>query len=318
MRKALLILLLTIPSMLMAAREFVVEEMTESPLDLTASTYQRKDLNGNVCALVKVQVPLEGITFEGNVIGDSQNHNGEYWVYLSGGTKMLMVKHSTLKPTLINFEDYGIPRVEGKHTYILSLAPPEENKTVISDGANRIGGHEYVDLGLPSGLRWAAANIGADSPSDLGEYFGWGEVAGKREYTRENSLTFQQKVGAQISGGPYDAALKIWGAPWRLPSKADVEELMAHCRWEVMETGGCYGYKVIGPNGKSIFFPMGGFRAFDDQRPEFLGTQGRYWTATAFEEDQDTSYLLIMDTEGYGIDNYWRYLGHNVRPVADR
>lgn len=314
----MLILLLTIPCMLTAAREFVVEEMVESPLDLTASTHQRKDRNGNICALVKVQVPLEGVTFEGNVIGESQNHNGEYWVYVTGGTKMLMVKHSTLKPILITFEDNGIPRVEGKHTYVLSLVVPEENKKSVSDVANRIGGHEYVDLGLPSGILWAAANIGADSPSDLGEYFAWGEVAFKKEYNRENSLTFQQKVGKEIYGGPYDAARKIWGDPWRLPTKADLEELIKHCKWELTETGGCYGYKVTGPNGKSIFFPMGGFRAFEDQRPEFLGTQGRYWTATAFEEDQDTSYLLIMDTEGYGIDNYWRYLGHNIRPVAER
>ena len=52
-----------------------------------------------------------------------------------------------------------------------------------NNGNGQHNGHEYVDLGLPSGLKWATCNVGASSPEDYGDYFAWGETSPKAEYT---------------------------------------------------------------------------------------------------------------------------------------
>ena len=68
--------------------------------------------------------------------------------------------------------------------------------------------HEYIDLGLPSGLKWAACNIGANAPEEVGEYFAWGEIKPKDEYNEENSLTYPKNIATSknrlwnISGNP--------------------------------------------------------------------------------------------------------------------
>lgn len=108
-----------------AAQEFKVKSMTEAVGDLSAATSQRLDLNGNACALVKVQIPLEDMAFEGNVIGDADFKNGEYWVYLAPGSKMLKLKHKSATPTMLTFGDYGIEALDSKVSYILKLAMPE-------------------------------------------------------------------------------------------------------------------------------------------------------------------------------------------------
>ena len=57
-----------------------------------------------------------------------------------------------------------------------------------------INGHDYVDLGLPSGLKWATCNVGASKPEDYGNYYAWGETTTKSEYTEENSVTMGQPM----------------------------------------------------------------------------------------------------------------------------
>ena len=74
------------------AQKLVVESMAASPTDISASQYMRKDLNGNPCALVKVQLAAEGAKFEGNIIKPVDYKTGEYWVYMTEGSYMLSVK----------------------------------------------------------------------------------------------------------------------------------------------------------------------------------------------------------------------------------
>lgn len=92
----------------------------------------------------------------------------------------------------------------------------------ISEAENFIDGHGYVDLGLPSGTLWATCNIGASSPTDLGEQYAWGEIQPKSVYTEENSL-WQGKECEDIGGHPeFDAATANWGYHWRLPSHEQI------------------------------------------------------------------------------------------------
>lgn len=103
-------------------------------MDLSASTQPRNDLNGNPCALVKVQLATADASFEGNVIGDVAYIENEYWVYMSAGSYMLQLKHKSFVPLFINFRDYGITRVEQKATYVISLQIPNRGSSAVDDG----------------------------------------------------------------------------------------------------------------------------------------------------------------------------------------
>ena len=108
--------------------------MTALPMDVSASQYERKDLNGKPCALVKVQLATMGARFEGNVVGSADYKTGEYWVYMTEGSYMLSVKHPSFVPLSVNFRDYGISGVQGKATYRLTLLMPQVGPMNIDDG----------------------------------------------------------------------------------------------------------------------------------------------------------------------------------------
>lgn len=101
-------------------QEMEVDAFRANTMDLSASTHKRVDNNGEACGLVKVELPLEGVTFEGNIIDDVKYNSGEYWVYLTSGSKNLRIKHPQKKPLSVNFDDFGI-KLEGSQTYLLSI-----------------------------------------------------------------------------------------------------------------------------------------------------------------------------------------------------
>lgn len=107
------------------AQNLTVRSMKPNPSDLTACTYERLDINNRPCALVKVQIPLEGMEFEGSIIRPVEYKAGEYWVYMPAGTKMINIKHSSVKPLFVRFTDYdGVGPLQAKVTYILDLDKP--------------------------------------------------------------------------------------------------------------------------------------------------------------------------------------------------
>lgn len=106
------------------AQELTVKQMMLAGNDISASQYERKDLNGQACALVKVLLASPGAVFEGNVIGDVAYKTGEYWVYLTEGTKELRIKHPQTQPLQVVFNEYGVEKVTGKTTYMLSVLLP--------------------------------------------------------------------------------------------------------------------------------------------------------------------------------------------------
>ncbi|MDE7410327.1 MAG: hypothetical protein K2N09_09955 [Muribaculaceae bacterium] len=117
---------------------------------------------------------------------------------------------------------------------------------------SNLNGHEYVDLGLPSGLKWATCNVGASSPSDYGYYFAWGETNTKYDYSSSNCRTWERTFGDIGGNVQYDAARANWGGSWRLPTRGECEELVNCCTWAFITMGNHNGYKVIGPNGNYI------------------------------------------------------------------
>lgn len=86
---------------------------------------QRKDLNGQVCALVKVIMPGEKVVFEGSLIGDCPYKTSEYWCYLSPGTKSLKIKYPNLRPLLIDFTEYFGAGVKDGRIYNIVVRVPQ-------------------------------------------------------------------------------------------------------------------------------------------------------------------------------------------------
>ncbi len=182
----------------------------------------------------------------------------------------------------------------------------------VSTTGNTINGHEYVDLGLS--VKWAACNVGASSIEDYGNYYAWGETTTQAEYTRANSKTYGKDID-DISGNPqYDAARANWGGTWRLPTKAEFDELRNKCKWEWTELGGKKGCRVIGPNGNSIFLPVAGLRS--GSLLDYSDTGGFYWSSTP-DSSTDSAYYLHFGRGYRNTDWHYRLYGFPVRPVSE-
>ncbi len=105
-------------------QEAKVKRVEPCPMDLSASKYQRFDLNGNACALVKVEVLADDVEFFGDVVNPVEHKTGDYWVYMPGGSKMLQIKSRSFLPLFINFDDYGIKALQPMVTYVITLSLP--------------------------------------------------------------------------------------------------------------------------------------------------------------------------------------------------
>lgn len=124
-----------------------------------------------------------------------------------------------------------------------------------------INGHEYIDLGLS--VKWADRNLGSFVPEEDGYYITWKGITANELYE--------------------------WGATWRLPTKAEFAELLNKCKWIWHSQG---YYKVIGPNGNSIFFPASGFRIGKTLTDNNEG--GYYWCSSPYENGSQDAYFLYF------------------------
>ncbi len=197
-------------------------------------------------------------------------------------------------------------------------------KMSVSGPDGYITGHGYVDLGLPSGTKWATCNIGSSTPEGYGDYFAWGETDTKSSYTEDNSLTYGKSVEDLKSEGvinrngeltkSHDAASSKWGSSWRMPTEEEIEELADKCKWQWTKSGGKNGYKVTGPNGKSIFLPAAGYRYGSSL--SYAGEYGNGWSS-AVSDDTGGAYYLDFYEGYHGTRRYRRYGGFPVRPVSE-
>ena len=160
-------------------------------------------------------------------------------------------------------------------------------------------GHEWVDLGLPSGLKWATCNVGATKPEKNGNYYAWGEIVTKKTYkwstykwcsgsrttlTKYNTRSYDGTVDNKtVLDLEDDAARANWGGKWRMPTDAEWTELINNCTLTWTEDyNGTYvnGQIVTGTNGNSIFFPMPGHHSNGDLLYDDDGYWGGYWSSS--------------------------------------
>ena len=205
--------------------------------------------------------------------------------------------------------------------------------------SGKVGNYTYVDLGFPSGTKWATYNVGAAAPAEYGGYFSWGETTTKKEYEKyaykwfsdydyyEHTVTVNKycasnyceiEDGLTVLEQEDDAATVNWGSGWRMPTKAELLELLDGCKWTWVEdfegTGksGRLGTSLM--NGNTIFLPAAGY--YEGKRLLSVGSYGYYWSSTLYDEKSEDACGCYLNASNYCWYNYERHSGKSVRAVV--
>ena len=175
-----------------------------------------------------------------------------------------------------------------------------------------------IDLGLPSGTKWACCNVGATTPENYGDYYAWGETETKTKYNESKYKYYKDgnyvSLGSDIAGTQYDVALVKWGGLWVMPSYDQQTELRENCSFKWTSVNGINGRVFTGPNGGSIFLPASGYRLQGDLYGG--NSSGYYWSSSQDQSRSNYAYLLYLESRGINSRQSNRYYGQNVRPVV--
>lgn len=224
-----------------------------------------------------------------------------------------------------NFIDiYGV--APGSATIIVTDVPTNQTTditvTVRDPGANfcKDPNHPHmIDLGLPSGTKWACCNVGADIPEGYGNYYAWGETEPKDWYGYDTYIHCDgsketcHDIGAEISGTQYDVAHVKWQGSWQMPTSVQIDELTHNCQHEMTTLNGVVGMLVTGPNGNQLFLPSAGFMSGKTlYHPEEYGL---YKSGSRCDDDMAESWVLNADASAFVRIGIWNITGHTVRPV---
>ena len=183
-----------------------------------------------------------------------------------------------------------------------------------------------IDLGLPSGTKWACCNVDTDypanqSPTNNGGYYAWGETETKTWYDWngyihcDGSRATCHDMGSDIAGTEYDVAHVHWGGSWVMPSKEQIEELISNCSFTDTTVNGVDGVLFAGPSGGTVFLPAADIRW--DEFLECVLSGGYYWSSTQYPlyEYLYDAFNLYFDSDVAGFSSNYREIGLTVRPV---
>jgi len=202
---------------------------------------------------------------------------------------------------IIKSEDYS--KVSSKFEIVDTLSAPS---------------NDFVDLGLPSGLKWANRNIGANAPEEFGLYFSWGNVEGHAEGSGYDfsSANYDVSPGKQISGDialSQDAANAYLGGSCRMPTKTEFQELYDNCNVVWTTENGVNGRRFTSKtNGNSIFFPAAGY--YNSTSLYNNDSTGYYWSASRYSDSHGCNLYFVSGNVYPQYNNYRRY-GFPVRAV---
>ena len=193
---------------------------------------------------------------------------------------------------------------------------------------------EAVDLGLPSGLKWASFNLGASKPEESGDYYAWGETEPRTDYSWNSykwSRGSSSKLTKYCSNSSYgyngftdsttvldledDAAYMRLGDSWRMPTYEDWSELRENCKWILTTQNGVNGMLITASNGNSIFLPAAGLRKDTNL---YNVDSGIYWSSSLNTMNSVCAWEVSFDSSGYVSTNSgYRYFGCSVRAVSE-
>lgn len=195
---------------------------------------------------------------------------------------------------------------------------------------------DWIDLGLPSGLLWAARNVGAATPEDYGDYFAWAETQPRivfnwslYQYTCNNNDNGMTKYCSDSNYGCNgftdklttlqsvdDAATAIWGFGARMPTKEEWQELVDHCTSIWITQNGVNGQLFTGPNGNTLFLPAAGFYWQPLSNVLlYAGYQGAYWSSSLNESYPVCAWYFVLEAGYTSVGSCQRAYGYSARAV---
>lgn len=180
-----------------------------------------------------------------------------------------------------------------------------------------------IDLGLPSGTKWACCNVGASTPEGYGGYYAWGETKEKKVYDWstyihcDGSKGTYHNLGRDIAGTKYDVAHVKWGGDWHMPTLTQIEELFDNTTSKWTSENGVKGRKYTGSNGGLIFLPAAGFRC--DSEHYRVGEGGKYRSSSLNESTECNGCIAwslgFFSSYDHRVYDH-RECGSSVRPVT--
>ncbi|MCR5455786.1 MAG: hypothetical protein K6F33_12435 [Bacteroidales bacterium] len=193
--------------------------------------------------------------------------------------------------------------------------------------------HLQVDLGLPSGTLWAFTNIGASLPEEYGDYFAWGEVDYKSDYswntylyvkggdaTKFTKYCSQANVGnakytdtLAVLETSDDVATQKWGSDWCMPTQAQFEELKAECTWKWVVRNEKNVIEITGKNGNKLYMPAAGCH-FNKSR-SLVGSNGYYWSRSLSDKGTSRATCFTFSQNDTDVAVRTRNQGLTIRPV---
>ena len=269
-----------------------------------------KGKNGN-----SIWMPMHGYKRDNSISNSTQ---GFYWTAETD---------NSLHPCVAEFlaENYMENQNVSDKTWGLFIRPVYDDSGITPEqpGENDPYASHAVDLGLSS--YWSDCNLGGNTPTDIGDYYAWGETESKSEFSKSNYTLLDSndesgyKVigenGKTISGTEYDAAKVKLGGKWQMPTTYDIQELLDLCSWEETTINGVSGYKVTGTNGNSIFLPYSGYKT---DNVYGNSNSGYYWSGTIYEHGYTNEWggtIAISESGGFWANGKYRYQGCVIRPV---
>ena len=191
----------------------------------------------------------------------------------------------------------------------------DSNNSVNSSENNSSTSASYVDLGLS--IMWATCNVGASSPEEAGNYYAWAEKSTKSSYEEDNSTSYGVYRSDITGNSSYDVATAMLGGSYRMPTRAEAQELVDDCTWTYTSLNGTSGYKITGPSGNSIFLPITGYYDYGEISYD---AYGYYWTSTPYSLDEFADgyeYARILDfsSKSKSVSSLERWKGLCIRPV---
>ena len=197
------------------------------------------------------------------------------------------------------------------------LAPKQAAAQAVSPVPlkGEINGHPWVDLGLPSGTKWATYNVGTTAIHGVGTRIAWGETATKKLFSPDTYKHNEIELPSYAGNAEYDLATLQWGDDWYTPTLQQWEELIEHCQWEYVMINGING--VLFTSHKTyntIFLPSTGYTDDETYKLKYTTYNLAYWTSTGSRTNGAHSYIANYE-QGY-MTTTNRYIAHCVRAVC--
>lgn len=332
----------------------------ESPVNLEPTHNSGSENNSNSGSIPQQQDPqlsvnLSSLSFsaEGGDKTFKVNSNETYkaetkskWFRISQQTDDWTVRADANSDRSSREDSIVVTSASGLRQVVLVS---QEGKPIAVSGKEN--GHEYVDLGLPSGVLWATCNVGANTPEEFGDYYAWGETSpyyttgysqdisgshwrsGKSQGYAWSSYTWckgtEETMTKYCTNNRYgtvdnlkvlepedDAAHVLWKGRWHIPTKEELDELCSECTWEEERQLGVRGYLFHSTkNGNTLFLPCAGYHV--DKSFMYGGLAFYYWSSTVSTTNYRAEELYIAGSNHY-INGGYRYRGYPIRPVFSK